>query len=211
MSTSPSTEGRVVVVRRGNTVVPNATVYDEHLSYAALGILVVLLARPDTAAKGYRTIQGRGLGESATRAALRELDESGYRHQFRRSAGKRGVRTDTVVSEVPLTREQAEAELAGTPLLPHPPRRPARPTVHRPVDKSFDAADIQASMDRGHDGPRHVPYGTQGLSTKAPGDTNACVRAREGRPCRSHTDAPDCRHGMPHAQACALCRPAPFA
>jgi hypothetical protein len=103
-----------LVRRRGSTIVPNATVYDTRLSYSALGLLLVLLARPDQAPHGYRDLTGRGLGEKAVRNALRELDGAGYRHQLKmRSPNGEGrggtgrVLTLTVVSEDPIDEDTA--------------------------------------------------------------------------------------------------------
>jgi hypothetical protein len=94
--------------------VPNATVYDDRLSYSALGLLLVLLSRPDAAPHGYRDLTGRGLGEKAVRAALRELDGAGYRHQLKmRPFGDTGrggtgrMLTLTLVSEDPIDEKAA--------------------------------------------------------------------------------------------------------
>lgn len=101
--------GRTFIRRRGNTVIPNATVYDDALSFGALGVLVVLLSRPDRAPKGYRSLMGRGMGERAVRAALRELDAAGYRHQVKRRGPAGRFVTDTVVSEDRITPDVALA------------------------------------------------------------------------------------------------------
>jgi hypothetical protein len=100
--------GKVFVKRRGMTAIPNSTVWDERLSYMALGLLTVILASPQRkGGNGYRAYMGRGAGEMATLRVLKELSELGYRHQFRRSADGKFT-TDTVVSEVPITAEEAE-------------------------------------------------------------------------------------------------------
>lgn len=99
--------GRTFVKRRGTTAVPNATVYDTRLSYAALGVLLVSLARPESAPHGYRAIQGRGLGQAATLSALRELSDAGYRHQVRRNVGGGRFVVDTVISDEPISPEVA--------------------------------------------------------------------------------------------------------
>lgn len=95
--------------RRGQVLLPNETVYDDSISYAALGVLAVLLARPDEAPKGYRTLlrPKAHVGQASLLAALRELNTAGYRRQFLRSAtstrGRNIVLTDTYISEDPLT------------------------------------------------------------------------------------------------------------
>lgn len=98
------------VVRRGATALPNGTVWDERVSFAALGILVRALATPPGAHLGYRAFSGRGMGEKAVRAAMRELEAAGYRHRFPvRGAGGR-LRTVTVFSDVAISEEEALAE-----------------------------------------------------------------------------------------------------
>lgn len=100
--------GKTWVRRRGNVSIPNETVYDDRLSYAALGVLVAALGKPNGASHGYRSIMKRGLGQVAAQKALKELDEAGYRHMFRRSTGK-GFVFDTIISEVPISSQEAHA------------------------------------------------------------------------------------------------------
>lgn len=98
------------VVRRGATALPNGTVWDERVSFAALGILVRALATPPGAHLGYRAFSGRGMGERAVRSAMRELEAAGYRHRFPvRGAGGR-LRTVTVFSDVAISEEEALEE-----------------------------------------------------------------------------------------------------
>lgn len=98
------------VVRRGATALPNGTVWDERIGFAALGILARALATPPGAHLGYRAFSGRGMGEKAVRAAMRELEAAGYRHRFPvRGAGGR-LRTVTVFSDVAISEEEALAE-----------------------------------------------------------------------------------------------------
>lgn len=63
------------VVRKGATAVPNGLVHNKKLSWASLGLIVYCLSLPTGARVGYRELQGRGLGEKATRKALVELEE----------------------------------------------------------------------------------------------------------------------------------------
>lgn len=99
--------GEYFVVRRGATALRNEVVFDERISYAALGILARALASPEGANLGYRAFVGRGLGEKAVRAAMRELEAVGYRFRFtlRKSSGR--VRTLTIFSDEPMTPQQA--------------------------------------------------------------------------------------------------------
>lgn len=105
--------GEYFVVRKGATALRNEVVYDPNLSYAAVGVLARALAAPPGAALGYRAFVGRGLGEKAVRAVLRELEEAGYRWQFKVQRGGL-IRTLTVFSDVAMTMEEALREVRTT-------------------------------------------------------------------------------------------------
>lgn len=194
------------VRRRGTTSLPNGTVHDARLSYAALGLLAVLLARPDGVPGGYRNMQGRGLGETATRRALRELSDLGYRHQVkRRGPGGRWV-TDTVVSEEPISAAEATEWLVPV-------------TVDNPEDRAVDST---APSDlRKHRKPAGgtVQRPTAARSAVAR-PANASLRAKVSS-LRSETldpigeqDTPTCPHGYPAdltpagLPRCPMCRAA---
>lgn len=136
------------VVRRGATALPNGTVWDERVSFAALGILVRALATPPGAHLGYRAFSGRGMGEKAVRAAMRELEAAGYRHRFPvRGAGGR-LRTVTVFSDVAISEEEAlEEYVSAEDRARVVPRR-------RPDDDPDDDPD-----DGGRGGPGGGPSG----------------------------------------------------
>lgn len=101
--------------RRGSVVLANSTVYDRNLSYTALGVLAVLLARPDDAPKGYRTLMRpeAGVGQASILSAFRELRVNGYRYQFYRNEstpkGNR-VYTCTYIYEEPVSLEMAKRD-----------------------------------------------------------------------------------------------------
>ncbi|ADH93381.1 hypothetical protein [Arcanobacterium haemolyticum] len=98
--------GDFFVVRRGATAVPNSLVHNKELSYAALGLIVLCLSLPAGAKVGYRELAGRGLGQKATRAALKELEGLNYRFRFQhRRDGQ--IRELTIISDVPLTPAEA--------------------------------------------------------------------------------------------------------
>lgn len=110
-----SIEGITRVYRRGNVVLPNQTVYDDTLSYTALGVLAVLLARSDDAPKGYRTLMrpNAGVGQKSILSAFRELRAGGYRYQFLRSVSTpdgNKVYTDTYIYDAPVTLEMAKQD-----------------------------------------------------------------------------------------------------
>lgn len=106
------TEGTLRVRRRGAVIVPNETIYDQSLSYNALGLLAVLLARPEDAPRGYRTLMRPGVGQKAILGGFKELREAGYRYQFLRSVaqpkGRPKLVTDTYVSDTPISLEEAK-------------------------------------------------------------------------------------------------------
>lgn len=94
------------LVRRGSTAVSNKLIHDKSLSYATLGVLMACLAMPDEAVKGYRQLTGRGLGEHATRRALRELEDHRLRFRFRIRSGGR-LRDVVIVSDAPIEVDEA--------------------------------------------------------------------------------------------------------
>jgi hypothetical protein len=115
-------QGKTFTVRRGQTAVPNRTIYDgfvglgvtdgvaNRLSVQAIGVLVLALSRPDDAPAGYRAYLGRGMGRDALLKALRELGAAGLRWQFKRTTAAGTMVTDTIISESPLTEDEAMAE-----------------------------------------------------------------------------------------------------
>lgn len=97
-------------VRKGATALPNRVALNRELSIQARGVLLVLCARPQGAPMGYRALMGQGMGETALRSALRELEAAGHRWRFRlRRAGV--VRTAVAVFDEPATFEEALASV----------------------------------------------------------------------------------------------------
>ena len=93
---------RLYVYARGTTSVPNATIADERLSYAALGLLLVILARPESASQGYRAYMARGTGQDSILKAFKQMADAGYRHQITKRTTDGRVETYTVVAEEPI-------------------------------------------------------------------------------------------------------------
>jgi hypothetical protein len=132
-----SAEGITKVRRRGSLVLDNNTVYDNTISYAALGVLGVLLARPDDAPKGYRTLlrPAAGVGQASILSAFRELRAAGYRYQFLRSetvGGHNRVLTDTYIYELPVSLAEAKRdhfEATGHVAIDMPDRRKSKGTL----------------------------------------------------------------------------------
>lgn len=191
--------GKTYVVRRGTTGVPNSTVHDKRLSYAALGLLVTLLARPDEAPGGYRDLEGRGLGQAATLKALKELDEAGYRHRWTRAGGRRALRTDIIITECPTTDDEAQQRLAeqlgqgSLGLGIRAAESHARTDQGRgPIAAGRIARSASTHDSSGHDRAPHSPKGLQGDYRFAlvTGDSKG-----------------ECEHGEVRGPGyCALCR-----
>jgi len=130
-----SAEGITRVKRRGAVILDNNTVYDDSISYTALGVLAVLLARPDDAPKGYRTLKRPGVGQASILSAFRELRQAGYRYQFLRTGkndqGKAKVYTDTYIYESPVSLEMAKQDhfaTTGHVAIDMPDKRKAKET-----------------------------------------------------------------------------------
>lgn len=115
--------GKTFTVRRGMTAIPNQTIYGtfaaledkdgdpSRLSIQSLGLLLLMLSRPSgKASLGYRAFQGRGMGRDALLKAMRELNAAGLRYQFKRRSPGGSIITDTVISETPLSPDEAEQE-----------------------------------------------------------------------------------------------------
>lgn len=151
-----SSEGITRVRRRGAVVLDNNTVYDDTLSYTALGVLAVLLARPDEAPKGYRTLlrPNAGVGQKSILSAFRELRAGGYRYQFLRTVttpdGNK-VYTDTYIYDTPVTLEMAQRDHFvehGIPAIPVPDRRKGKGTLASLRDAHDRDAHERAAHDR---------------------------------------------------------------
>lgn len=166
-----SAEGITRVKRRGALVLDNNTVYDQSISYTALGVLAVLLARPDDAPKGYRTLKRpeAGVGQASILSAFRELREAGYRYQFLRPettpSGNR-VYTDTYIYETPVSLEMAKRdhfEATGKVAIDVPDRRKGArvPDAQDPDAQASGAQDPDAQTPGdasvGFSGPEKTP------------------------------------------------------
>lgn len=163
--------------RRGSLVLANETVYDRNLSYTALGVLAVLLARPDDAPKGYRTLLRPGVGQASILTAFRELRTNGYRYQFYRTEttpkGNR-VYTCTYIYEVPVSLEMAKRdhfEVTGQSAIEVTDRRKSKGTLASVPDaQDPDAQDPDA----------HAPDAQRpGFAAVGFSPTNAEINQRE--------------------------------
>lgn len=122
-------------IRRGSVSIPNQTVYDDSISYAALGLLAIMLARPADAPQGYRAFLRPKVkvGQAGVLGPMAELVAAGYRRQFLRTTsspnGKAKVVTDTYISEAPLTPEEFRTwhrEATGLEPIEMPNRRKSK-------------------------------------------------------------------------------------
>lgn len=158
------------VVRRGATALPNGTVWDERIGFAALGILARALATPPGAHLGYRAFSGRGMGEKAVRAAMRELEAAGYRHRFPVRGDGGRLRTVTVFSDVAISEEEALAEYVSAEDRARvvPRRRPDDDPDDGP-DAGPDAGPGGGGSSGGPSGPGPAPTPVAGGGAGADG------------------------------------------
>jgi hypothetical protein len=112
--------------KAGFTIVPNAALQDERLSFAARGMLAQLLSRPDgwdtTAdqeSERARSLRGkRGEGREAMRAVWRELKDAGYVHLVRAPGPRGRWVTEVHLDDKPRTSvpaAHADVRLTGVP------------------------------------------------------------------------------------------------
>lgn len=131
-----SGNGTTFVRRRGTTAVPNATVWDDKLSYGALGLLTVILSSPARkGGNGYRAYMKRGAGQAVVLRLLGELNAAGYRHQFKRREGGKMI-TDTIISETPLSADEA-AKWHAEQLAKKTPTKREKPTHGGDPDRAL--------------------------------------------------------------------------
>lgn len=194
-----STEGITRMRRRGAVVIDNNTVYDTSMSYSALGVLAVLLARPDDAPKGYRTLMRpeAGVGQKAVLAAFRELREAGYRYQFLRNTtstrGRNKVVTDTYISEQPISLEEAKRwhfESTGEVAIDMPERR----SIPKASSKDTLASLSDAHESDAHSSAAHERGAQDKNALPAAGSAHSSPAAEI-----SLSDQPEQQHQQPPA------------
>jgi hypothetical protein len=119
-------------VRSNFTVLDNALILDQRLSWKALGLLTYLLSLPPNFRLRLSHLSSlRPTGRDATRAGLRELEEAGYLSiSIERHVSGRFSATTWCVSDSP-----------ATPVLePTPPRTenpyPANPVPEKPITEN---------------------------------------------------------------------------
>lgn len=140
-------------VRRGSQSLTNKVIWSD-LSYAALGLLLVMLAAVDDQPKGYRAFQGRGLGQVKTRAALKELEEAGLRVRVRWRRFDGQLREFVVVSDVPIDPGFAVEYVMARKDIPDNQRErlqvlvPSTDEVDGDVSESLEEDDKTRSGDR---------------------------------------------------------------
>ena len=180
------------VRRRGTTVIPNSTVFDDRLGYAAVGLLAVILARPESAPQGYRALMGRGLGQDGVRRALRELTDAGYRHQVTHREPDGRVLTFTIVSEEPISDDIARNYLREKLSEPHH----RAPDIHARSDLRKHAKAAGRTV-RGSPGPGQPGPGETGhLSNESQGEESLRSPHRENQ-ARERAREPVYEHPLP--------------
>ena len=208
--TGQAMEGATYYLRRGTVNLPNNTVYDERLSYNALGVLAYLMGRPPGAPAGYRQLIRPGVGERAILGAFKELVAAGYRMQFlRREKASSGtgwrVVTDTYLSEEPLTLDEYKAHHKG--LTGQDPIE-AKGAEWATAGKATLASDHAAHKREAHKRraqPKAVPSlqsrGNSNAGAGAAADSSGVVIHCLG------CDAQVGRQNLDHKGQCADCRP----
>jgi len=196
----------VTRIRRGSVSIPNQTVYDSSISYAALGLLAILLARPTDAPQGYRNLVRPGVGQASILAGLRELAAAGYRMQYLRTSsntqGRNIVLTDTYLSDTPLTPEQYRSwhrEATGVEPIEMPDRRKSKGTL----------ASVRGAHNRGaHNREAHEPDaqtkefpGSSKLSRENQGGAGATERPGAPEQAKRAADADSPNGSVERAQA----------
>jgi len=134
-SSSNHSKNHVIVrrkVRANFTVLDNALILDQRLSWKALGLLTYLLSLPPNFRLRLSHLSSlRPTGRDATRAGLRELEETGYLSiSIERHVSGRFSATTWCVSDAP-----------ATPVLkPSSPRTenpyPAKPVPEKPITEN---------------------------------------------------------------------------
>jgi hypothetical protein len=143
-------------------VVPNHAVYNQSLSFNALGVLVWQLARPEGASLGYRQMLRPGVGQKAILGAFDELWHAGHRYWFNYHQtvnGRPKLFTAVYVFEDPVSLEEAQrhhyTETGTVAILPkrYRPAEPETETVNEvgstPTDEDASKGTL-ASLHRAH-------------------------------------------------------------
>ena len=167
---------------RDFTVIPNAVLRDERLSYRARGVLAAVLSRPDH----WRTdavslARGGAEGRDAIRKAFAELRDHGYLHtvRFRRAGGR--FETVSVVFDEPRDQVRVDEQLSlVTPETDS--QAPAEPPADEPAGHTgngFPGAGQPAvgAPASGFPGP---------LGTTDSKNTPPTPRTAGGATCRTH-------------------------
>jgi hypothetical protein len=179
-------------------IIPNETLRDERLSFAARGHLAYLLTRPedwktsaDDEAERARGLRAkRGEGREAMRRIYRELKDAGYMHLVR-SPGASGrwtteahlfdrPRTEVRPADVPESRTSAPSAETESPQVAPTYGKPGvgSPGVGSP-DRRFTRTSRTKTEDEDQDQPQGQSQG-QDPRLRRPLTTSQKPRARQG-------------------------------
>lgn len=146
------------------TIVSNAVLRDDRLSYRARGILAVILSHQEGWSTSSEALAKAGKeGRDAIRGALRELEECGYLKRERRRGQDGRIATQQVVYDEPQT---VQAELFAVPDDRPAPENPA------PVDQS--AVD-QSSVSQAPIEDHQEDNSPSGSATDRKAAVNKCI------------------------------------
>jgi hypothetical protein len=199
-------------IRRGSVSIPNQTVYDSSISYAALGLLAILLARPEDAPQGYRNLMrpAASVGQASILRGLEELVAAGYRRQFLRTSsnakGRNIVLTDTYISEAPLSHEQYRAwarEATGVEPIEMPNRKKPKGASKGTLASDCDAHSCDAHSCEAHkpDAQTKEFPGSSKLSRENQGGADAAAVPAAPEQAKRAADADSPTQPVRRAQA----------
>jgi hypothetical protein len=189
----------------GHQVVPNAVVWDGRLSYRALGVLTVMLARQAVGAtmSAAAIADGDGReGRDAVRAAMGELTAAGYLHTIRVSHGRGQIRNATRAYPQPMSPAAARMDLQGRLI-----RGPGNPS-----DESYEGLESRPTIYQAPADQAPVPTEPNNGKTQAPpplrepgnpSDVKPGPRKTVTPKPRTPPTCPACREDHYPAAACA--------
>lgn len=126
--------------RRQFTIIADAALRDERLSFRATGVLAYLLSLPDGAEiSGHRLTTVKAEGRDAIYKAMGELDAAGYLHRERSQKADGTWTTTVTIAESPSPGFQ-DSVPGNRHVTSHQPST-GKPTLGKPGTKGFSTSD----------------------------------------------------------------------